>query len=155
MFQLNLPEYNFRIKKQDEKLLIFDSQRKRYVSLTPEEWVRQHFIRFLIEVKGYPAAYLAVEKQLSLNGMKKRCDAVLYNDHAIPILIIELKAPTVPITQTTFDQVAVYNAKLKVDYFMISNGIEHYCCKVNTVNSRYEYFSEIPDYSDLILSAKL
>jgi len=155
MFQLNLPEYNFRIKKQDEKVLIFDSQRKRYVSLTPEEWVRQHFIRFLIEVKGYPAAYLAVEKQLSLNGMKKRCDVVLYNDHAIPILIIELKAPTVPITQTTFDQVAVYNAKLKVDYFMISNGIEHYCCKVNTVNSRYEYFSEIPDYSDLILSAKL
>jgi type I site-specific restriction endonuclease len=155
MFQLNLPEYNFRIKKQDEKLLIFDSQRKRYVSLTPEEWVRQHFIRFLIEVKGYPAAYLAVEKQLSLNGMKKRCDAVLYNDHAIPILIIELKAPTVPITQTTFDQVAVYNAKLKVDYFMISNGIEHYCCKVDTVNSRYEFFTEIPDYSNLILPVKI
>ena len=155
MFQLNLPEYNFRIKKQDEKLLIFDSQRKRYVSLTPEEWVRQHFIRFLIEVKGYPAAYLAVEKQLSLNGMKKRCDAVLYNDHAIPILIIELKAPTIPITQTTFDQVAVYNAKLKVDYFMISNGIEHYCCKVDTVNSRYEFFNEIPDYSNLILPVKI
>ena len=149
MFQLNLPEYNFRIKKQDEKLLIFDSQRKRYVSLTPEEWVRQHFIRFLIEVKGYPAAYLAIEKQLSLNGMKKRCDAVLYNDHAIPILIIELKAPTVRISQNTFDQVAVYNAKLKVGFFMISNGIEHYCCKVNALNSRYEFFNEIPDYSDL------
>jgi type I site-specific restriction endonuclease len=155
MFQLNLPEYNFRIKKQDEKVLIFDSQRKRYVSLTPEEWVRQHFIRFLIEVKGFPAAYLAVEKQLSLNGMRKRCDAVLYNDHAIPILIIELKAPTVPITQTTFDQVAVYNAKLKVDYFMISNGIEHYCCKVDTVNSRYEFFAEIPDYSNLISHVKI
>jgi len=82
MLQLNLPEYNFRIKKLDEKLLIFDSQRKRYVSLTPEEWVRQHFIRFLIEEKGYPAAYLAVEKQLSLNGMKKRCDAILYNELA-------------------------------------------------------------------------
>ena len=151
MLQLNLPQYNFRIKKQDEKVLIFDSQRKRYVSLTPEEWVRQHFIRFLIEVKGYPAAYLAVEKQLSLNGMKKRCDAVLYNDHAIPILIIELKAPTVPITQTTFDQVAVYNAKLKVDYFMISNGIEHYCCKVNSETARYEYFPEIPHYNQLFL----
>ena len=87
--------------------------------------------------------------------MKKRCDAVLYNDHAIPILIIELKAPTVPITQTTFDQVAVYNAKLKVDYFMISNGIEHYCCKVDTVNSRYEFFSEIPDYLNLILPVKI
>ena len=150
MLQLNLPEYNFRIKKLDEKLLIFDSQRKRYVSLTPEEWVRQHFIRFLIEEKGYPAAYLAVEKQLSLNGMKKRCDAILYNEHALPILIIELKAPSVPITQTTFDQVAVYNAKLKVDFFMISNGIEHYCCKVDTLNSQYKFFPELPEYSKLI-----
>ena len=150
MLQLNLPEYNFRIKKLDEKILIFDSQRKRYVSLTPEEWVRQHFIRFLIEEKGYPAAYLAVEKQLSLNGMKKRCDAILYNEHALPILIIELKAPSVPITQTTFDQVAVYNAKLKVDFFMISNGIEHYCCKVDTINSQYKFFPELPEYSKLI-----
>ena len=150
MLQLNLPEYNFRIKKLDEKLLIFDSQQKRYVSLTPEEWVRQHFIRFLIEEKGYPAAYLAVEKQLSLNGMKKRCDAILYNEHALPILIIELKAPNVAITQTTFDQVAVYNAKLKVDFFMISNGIEHYCCKVDTLNSQYKFFPEIPYYSNLI-----
>jgi len=149
MLQLNLPEYNFRIKKQDEKLLIFDTQRKRYVSLTPEEWVRQHFIRFLIEEKGYPAAYLAIEKQLSMNGMKKRCDAILYNEHALPVLIIELKAPSVSITQTTFDQVAVYNAKLKVDFFMISNGIEHYCCKVDTNNSRYEFFAELPDYSNL------
>jgi len=151
MLQLNLPEYNFRIKKQDEKFLIFDSQRKRYVSLTPEEWVRQHFIRFLIEEKGYPSAYLAIEKQLSMNGMKKRCDAILYNEYALPILIIELKAPTVQITQTTFDQVAVYNAKLKVDFFMISNGIEHYCCKVDTVNSQYKFFPEIPDYTKLIL----
>ena len=150
MLQLNLPEYNFRIKKLDEKILIFDTQRKRYVSLTPEEWVRQHFIRFLIEEKGYPAAYLAVEKQLSMNGMKKRCDAILYNEDALPILIIELKAPTVKITQSTFDQVAVYNAKLKVDFFMISNGIEHYCCKVDTLNSNYKFFPEIPEYSKLI-----
>jgi len=149
MLQLNLPEYNFRIKKQEDKFLIFDSQRKRYVSLTPEEWVRQHFIRFLIEEKGYPSAYLAVEKQLSMNGMKKRCDAILYNENVIPILIIELKAPNVAITQATFDQVAVYNAKLKVDYFMISNGLEHYCCKVDTENSRYEFFQELPDYLNL------
>jgi len=150
MLQLNLPEYDFRIKKQDEKLFIFDSQRKRYVSLTPEEWVRQHFIRFLIEEKGYPAAYLAVEKQLNMNGMKKRCDAILYNEYALPALIIELKAPTVRITQATFDQVAVYNAKLKVDYFMISNGIEHYCCRVDIKNARYEFISEIPEYSFFI-----
>ena len=150
MLQLNLPEYNFRIKKQDEKLFIFDSQRKKYVSLTPEEWVRQHFIQFLIEEKGYPAAYLSIEKQLSMNGMKKRCDAILYNIHASPILIIEFKAPTVAITQATFDQVAVYNAKLKVDYFMISNGIEHYCCKVDTKNSHYEFLVELPEYKQIL-----
>ena len=149
MLQLNLPQYNFRIKKQDEKLLIFDSQRKRYVSLTPEEWVRQHFIRFLIDKKGYPSALLAVEKQLNLNGMKKRCDAILYNPDAKPAMIIEFKAPHVSINQQTFDQVAVYNAKLKVDFFIISNGLEHYCCSVNTKTAQYEYFPEIPDYSSL------
>lgn len=150
MLQLNLPKYNFRIKKQDEKLLIFDSQRKRYVSLSPEEWVRQHFIRFLIEEKEYPAAYLAVEKQLNMNGMKKRCDAILYDNNAKPIMIIELKAPNVPISQATFDQVAVYNAKLKVNLLMISNGIEHYCCLVNTETARYEFFSGIPNYNLII-----
>jgi type I site-specific restriction endonuclease len=151
MLQLNLPEYDFRIKKQDNKLLIFDMQRKRYVSLTPEEWVRQHFIRFLIKNKGYPAALLAVEKQLNMNGMKKRCDAILYDNEAKPIMIIELKAPNVPISQATFDQVAVYNAKLMVSFFMISNGIEHYCCKVNSETARYEYFPEIPDFNQLLL----
>ncbi len=150
MLQLNLPQYSFRIKKQNEKLVIFDSQRKRYVALTPEEWVRQNFIRFLIEEKGYPAAYLAIEKQLNMNGMKKRCDAILYNEHAQPFLIIELKAPNVAISQATFDQVAVYNAKLKVDFFIISNGIEHFCCKVNLKTSRYEFFSEIPDFDQIV-----
>lgn len=150
MLQLNLPQYSFRIKKQNEKLVIFDSQRKRYVALTPEEWVRQNFIRFLIEEKGYPAAYLAIEKQLNMNGMKKRCDAILYNEHAQPFLIIELKAPNVAISQATFDQVAVYNAKLKVDFFIISNGIEHFCCKVNLKTSRYEFFSEIPDFNQIV-----
>jgi len=149
MLQLNLPEYKFRIKKQDEKLLIFDSQRKRYVSLTPEEWVRQHFIQFMIEAKGYPAAYLAIEKQLNLNGMKKRCDAILYDNTAQPIMIIEFKAPNVLISQATFDQVAVYNSKLNVDFFIISNGIEHYCCRVNIQTARYEFFTEIPHFSVL------
>jgi len=150
MLQLNLPQYSFRIKKLNEKLVIFDSQRKRYVALTPEEWVRQNFIRFLIEEKGYPAAYLAIEKQLNMNGMKKRCDAILYNEHAQPFLIIELKAPNVAISQATFDQVAVYNAKLKVDFFIISNGIEHFCCKVNLETARYEFFPKIPDFNQIV-----
>jgi hypothetical protein len=155
MLQLNLPEYNFRIKNQNEKLFIFDTQRKRYVSLTPEEWVRQHFIRFLIDEKGFPAALLAVEKQLNINGMKKRCDAILFDQHARPTLIIELKAPNIPISQTVFDQVAVYNAKLKVDYFMVSNGLEHYCCKVDIANARYEFLSEIPHFNDFLTFLKL
>ena len=150
MLQLNLPAYDFRVKKMSDKLVIFDSQRKKYVALNPEEWVRQHFIRFLIEEKGYPAARLAIEKQLEMNGMKKRCDAILYNEWAAPLLIIELKAPHIPISQATFDQVAVYNAKLKVDFFMISNGLEHYCCKVNVENSRYDYFNDIPTYNQLL-----
>lgn len=147
MLQLNLPSYNFNIKKEKDKLFVFDSQRKRFVALTPEEWVRQHFVRFMIENLSYPAAYLAIEKQLNYNGMKKRCDAVLYNNEAAPVMIIEFKAPHVKISQETFDQVAVYNARLKVDYFMISNGLEHYCCKVNTADARYEYFPTIPDYN--------
>lgn len=152
MFQLNLPTYNFRIKKTNDKLYIFDSQRKCFVALTPEEWVRQHFIRFLIEVKGYPAAYLAVEKQHTMNGLKKRCDAILYDSQATPMLIMEFKSPAVAISQATFDQVAVYNAKLKVSLFIISNGIEHFCCRVNTETARYEFFPEIPHFNELIVT---
>lgn len=147
MWQLNLPVYNFRIKKQDDKTFIFDSQRKKYVSLTPEEWVRQHFIRFMIEGKGYPAALLAIEKQLTVNGLKKRCDAILYDANMNPCMIIEFKAPHIPITQQTFDQAAVYNSKLNVDFFMISNGLHHYCCKLDKINSRYLFFEEIPEFT--------
>lgn len=150
MYQLNLPEYQFKIKKEEKKFFIFDSQRKRYVALTPEEWVRQNFIRFLIEEMNYPAAYLAIEYQIEMNGMKKRCDAVLFTPEGEPFLIIELKSPEVNITQSIFDQVAVYNSKLNVEFFMVSNGIEHYCCKVNTLNNRYHFFPSLPVYPDLI-----
>ena len=150
MLQLNLPEYNFKIKKEKEKLLIFDSQRRKYVVLTPEEWVRQNFIQFLIQEKGYPSAYIAIEKELILNGLKKRCDAIIYNKNGEPYIIIELKAPNVSINQKTFDQVAVYNAKLMVNLFMISNGIDHFCCKIDFKNAKYDYFTEIPSYSQII-----
>ena len=146
MLQLNLPQYNFRIKYENEKTYIFDSQRKKHVILTPEEWVRQNFIQFLIQDRGFPSAYIAIEKELILNGLKKRCDAVVYNENAEPYIIVEFKAPNIPITQKTFDQLAVYNAKLKVNIFMISNGIEHYCCKIDYENSKYNYFREIPTF---------
>ena len=150
MLQLNLPEYQFRLKQTEKGLLILDSLRKRFVKLTPEEWVRQNFLHYLIEYKQYPLALMAVEKQLTINGLKKRCDAILYDIQTNPLMIIELKAPNIPITQLVFDQVAVYNSKLKVKYFMISNGFEHYCCKVNPENSSYLFFEGIPDYSQLL-----
>lgn len=148
MLQLNLPTYDFKLKKDQDKLLIFDTQRKRYVRLTAEEWVRQHFVHFLIDEKNYPPALLAVEKQIEMNGLKKRCDAILYSNTAIPQLIIEFKAPDCRINQSVFDQVAVYNSKLNVDYFMISNGIEHYFCELDKNNSKYIVGKDIPDYEE-------
>lgn len=149
MLQLNLPLYNFRTKNVNDKVYILDINRKKYVSLTPEEWVRQHFIRFLIENFGYPSSLIAIEKQLILNKMKKRCDAIVYNNNAEPIVIIEFKAPNITITQQTFDQAAVYNTKLNVQFYMISNGLEHYCCKVDFVNSKYHFLSGIPHFHEL------
>lgn len=149
MLQLNLPASQFKLKQTEKGHLIFDRFRKKYVKLTPEEWGRQHFLIYLIENKGYPEALLAVEQQLNLHGMKKRCDAVWYDIQANPQIIIELKAPNIPITQEVFNQVAVYNSKLKVQFFMVSNGLEHYFCRVNTETASYEFFEEIPSYEML------
>ena len=149
MWQLNLPAYNFRIIKKNEKPFIFDDLRKKFVALTPEEWVRQHFIRFLINVKHYPASLIAIEKQLVINGLKKRCDAVVYSRNAEPLMIIEFKATTVSIAQQTFDQAAVYNSKLKVDYFIISNGLKHYCCRLEKDVLKYNFLDDIPNFDAL------
>ena len=149
MWQLNLPAYNFRIIKKNEKPFIFDDLRKKFVALTPEEWVRQHFIRFLINVKHYPTSLIAIEKQLVINGLKKRCDAVVYSRNAEPLMIIEFKATTVSIDQQTFDQAAVYNSKLKVDYFIISNGLKHYCCRLDKNVLQYNFLDDIPDFDSL------
>ena len=149
MLQLNLPAYNFRIIKKNEKPFIFDDLRKKFVALTPEEWVRQHFICFLIDVKHYPASLIAIEKQLVINGLKKRCDAVVYSRNAEPLMIIEFKATTVSIAQQTFDQAAVYNSKLKVDYFIISNGLKHYCCRLEKDVLQYNFLDDIPDFDAL------
>lgn len=149
MWQLNLPLYNFRIKIHNEKQHIFDNQRKKFVVLTPEEWVRQHFIKFIIDEKGYPTSRIAIEKQIVVNGLKKRCDAVIYSSKMQPCMIIEFKAPSVELKQATFDQAAVYNSKLKVDYLIVSNGISHLACKIDVENSRYSFLQDIPFYHDI------
>lgn len=151
MRQLNLPAYQFRVKQEENTYFIWDSIRNKYVKLTPEERVRQHFLEFFIQDKHFPKALLSVEEQLSINGMKKRCDAIFYNREGNPEIILEFKAPTVEITQAVFDQVAVYNSKLKVKYFIVSNGMFHYFCKVNVENAQYEFFNEIPTFEKLFL----
>ena len=129
--------------------MIFDVVRHRYVALTPEEWVRQHFTHFLMEHKGYPQGLLANEIQIKLNGTSKRCDTVLYRQDLSAQMIIEYKAPTVEITQKVFDQITRYNMVLHVDYLVVSNGLKHYCCKMDYENQTYHFLPNIPDYQAL------
>ncbi|MCI5912002.1 MAG: type I restriction enzyme HsdR N-terminal domain-containing protein [Prevotella sp.] len=149
MQQLNLPPYEIKIRETDGRRTILDILRRKYVALTPEEWVRQHFVHFLIEQKGYPATLLANEVQLNVGNKLLRADSVLYGSDLHPRMIIEYKAPTVSITQKVFDQISVYNMLLKVDYLVVSNGINHYVCKMNYENQKYFFLREIPEYKDL------
>ena len=149
MQQLNLPPYEIKIRETDGRRTILDILRRKYVALTPEEWVRQHFVHFLIEQKGYPATLLANEVQLNVGNKRLRADSVLYGSDLHPRMIIEYKAPTVSITQKVFDQISVYNMLLKVDYLVVSNGINHYVCKMNYENQKYFFLREIPEYKDL------
>jgi hypothetical protein len=149
MYRLNLPQYDIKIGGTKEKPTIFDSLRRRFVALTPEEWVRQHFIHFLIEHKGYPQAYLANEMELRIGSKKLRCDSVLYNNVLEPRMIIEYKAPSVALRQKVFDQISVYNMLLHVDYLVVSNGLQHYCCKMDYDNQKYLFLEDIPDYHNL------
>ena len=149
MLSLNLPAFDAKIERRDGKSVIWDPLRRRYVALTPEEWVRQHFVHFLIEQKGYPAALMANEVQVQLNGTRKRCDTVLYRRDLSARLIVEYKAPEVEITQRVFDQITRYNMVLRVDYLIVSNGLRHFCCRMNYEQNSYEFLREIPGYKEL------
>ena len=149
MQKLNLPVYDYRIKEVENKNYIFDSSRKKYVSLTPEEWVRQNFVSYLIKEKKFPAGRLVNEYTVELNGMKKRSDTVVFDSFGNPFVIVEYKAPSVKITQDVFDQIVRYNMVLKVTYLIVSNGLSHFCCKINYETNSYSFLREIPSYSDL------
>ena len=150
MIELNIPPNSANIKRVDDKLTIFDALRRKFVALTPEEWVRQHFVNFIITEKGYPASLIANECQVILNNQRKRCDSVVYDNKLTPLAIIEYKAPEVNITQKVFDQIARYNIVLRVKYLIVSNGIQHFCCKVDYDKQKFEYLTEIPMYSELV-----
>jgi len=146
MQKLNLPSYSFKLKSNEKHTLIFDNLRKKYLVLTPEEWVRQHVVQFLMAEKKYPASLIALEKQLTINNLKKRTDIVIFNKEGKPHIIVECKAPTIKINQDAFDQIARYNLKLNANYLMISNGLEHYFCQLDTVNETYVFLKDIPDH---------
>ncbi len=146
MQQLNLPPYDFRVKRQRDKNYIFDAVRKKFVFLTPEEWVRQNFIRFLINDKKYPPALMAVEKQLEMNEKLFRFDLLVYRRNGDPYLIAEFKAPNVKISQETFDQVVRYNSGLKVALVIVSNGLQHFVCAMDYASGSYAFLKEIPRY---------
>ena len=153
MIPLKLPSYNIKLSGTKEHPLILDSLRKKYVSLTPEEWVRQHFVHFLIEEKGFPAPLLANEVGLSCGNKQLRADSILYNKSLKPQVNIEYKAPSVTITQKVFDQISAYNMLLHVDYLIVSNGLQHFCCKMDYENHSYHFLKDIPSYSEIIESA--
>lgn len=149
MLALNLPTFELKMKDDGSKKSIFDIIRRKYVALTPEEWVRQHFVHYLMEQLGYPQELLANEVEVSLNGMSRRCDTVLYNRNLKARVIVEYKAPSIPITQNVFNQIMRYNMVLHVDYLVVSNGIDHYCCKMDYSTNSYTFLTEIPKYEAL------
>ncbi len=148
MKQLQFPTYSFRFKNSENKVAIFDEIRKKFIIITPEEWVRQHVIQFLLQDKKYPKSHINVEKLLKINHLTKRYDVVVYKPNGDITILVECKAPEVKITQSTFDQIARYNMTLNADYLMVTNGLNHYFCKMDYVNEKYDFLSELPNYQN-------
>ncbi|KVV14718.1 type I restriction enzyme HsdR N-terminal domain-containing protein [Flavobacterium sp. TMP13] len=147
MQPLNFPSYPFRFKNSENKLAIFDEIRKKFIILTPEEWVRQHMIQFLILEKKYPKSLINVEKVLFVNGLRKRYDIVVYNSDGSICILVECKAPEITISQATFDQIAQYNMTLNSRFLTVTNGLSHYFCQMDFENEKYHFLKEIPTYS--------
>ena len=146
---LNLPPFEPKISEQAGKIVIWDPVRKIWVTHTPEERVRQAFVSYLINYKGFPASHIANEQAIELNGMSRRCDSVIYDKTGLPKVIVEYKAPTVTLSQKVFDQIARYNLVLHVDYLIVSNGLKHYCVKMEYDTGKYTFLQDIPSYTSL------
>jgi len=153
MLQLNLPAYEYKLKKSADNQLIFDFIRRKYVPLTPEEWVRQHFMNYLVSHLHYPKSLLAVERGTVYNQLAKRTDVCVYGSHGKPLMLVECKAAQVAITAATVKQASVYNQKLRARYVVLTNGLEHFCWEVDFANSQYLPLNQVPDY--LALTAGL
>jgi hypothetical protein len=146
MQKLQFPTYSFRFKNSENKVAIFDEIRKKFIILTPEEWVRQHVVQYLLQDKKYPKSYVNVEKLIKINDLSKRYDIIVYQPNGEIYLLIECKAPEIPITQHTFDQIARYNLVLKAKYLMVTNGLNHYFCQMDFENEKYVFLKELPHF---------
>ena len=149
MKKLNLPAYEYKLKQEGKKTKIFDALRKKYLVLTPEEWVRQHVIHYLIENLNFPKGLIAIEKGLKVNGLSKRADILVYSKKGEPIFMVECKAPEIKITQKVFDQIGRYNISLKLPYLMVTNGLDHFCAKIDFHNEKFNFLEEIPKFENL------
>ena len=150
MQKLNLPEYNFRFKKEENKTYIFDDFRKKFVVLTPEEWVRQNFLLYLITDLDFPKTLISVEAGLKLFKTIKRTDIVVYDKQGVPLLLVECKAPEIAINEKVFDQIVRYNMALQVNYLIVTNGLDHYCCQLDYKNNSYNFLKTIPNYTNIL-----
>ena len=146
MQKLNFPSFSFRFKNSENKTAIFDEIRKKFIIFTPEEWVRQHVIQYLLQDKNYPKSYINIEKLIKINSLNKRYDIVVYQPNGSIYLLIECKAPEVLISQNTFDQIARYNLSLEAQYLMVTNGVNHYFCQMDFENEKYNFLKELPKY---------
>ena len=146
MQKLNFPNYSFRFKNSENKIAAFDEIRKKFVILTPEEWVRFHTVQFLMNEKHFPKSLINVEKQLNLRKLIKRYDVVVYNPNGAIHLIVECKAPSIKITQSTFDQIARYNMSLNAEYLMVTNGLDHFYCRLDYELEKYQFLKELPQF---------
>ena len=149
MEALNLPTYSLSVKSQEGRFYIFDPVRKKYVLLTPEEWVRQHFLQYLVRDKGYPASLMAVEKEFVFNRMKKRSDILVHNRMGEPVLLVECKAPKVRVSREVFGQIGLYNLSHKVAWLVVTNGMEHYCCHFDKAEGKYRFVDRIPGWTEV------
>ena len=147
MQKLNFPVYSFRFKNSENKVAIFDEIRKKFIILTPEEWVRQHVVQFLLEEKKYPKSLINVEKVLKINGLRKRYDVVVFNSDGSIFILIECKAPEIKIAQATFDQIARYNMTMNAQFLMVTNGLNHYFCQMDYENEKYTFLENLPNYN--------
>lgn len=149
--ELNLPQYSFRITGKPGEEMIFDMVRRKYVRLTPEEWVRQNFIMYLAEEGGYPVGLMGVEVTFTLNRLKKRADILIHNREGKPVMIIECKSYDVALDEKVFDQVVTYNMQFRVPYLVVTNGLVNYACKIDTENNSWHYIMVIPQYEELVI----